>query len=372
MLSWEQVLARRSAAQHLSARLPAGPPEPVVADLCGLHAQVMSSADLALWARMSGAAAEDVPRALTGTRTLVKTWAMRGTLHLLPSDQMPRYLAGLRLNRDHLDQRLLDYHDVTVREIAAVIDAVPVALDGRCLLREELAAEVARITGIGHLEEKLRSGRGGLLKPAARNGHLCFGPSQGRNVTFCRPDQWLHAWHEVEPRAALRDLNTRYLTAYGPATHDDLARWWGIARRAARALLEDLGDDLERVDVEGYKAWDLRGADERMAGRAGTQVVRLLPGFDPHVMGSAQQIRQLLGDRDLRDRVWRKAGWVSPVLLVDGRVQGVWEQKRSARRLEVTVEPFVPLNDEAREQVADETRRLGDFLGTPTTLTYGS
>ena len=94
-MKWESVLAWRVQRQHLARR--ADDAFAVTSDLCGLHAQVMSSAQLTLWARMDDP--PDVEDLLWRQRTLVKTWTLRGTLHLLPPDELPLYTgaqAGLK------------------------------------------------------------------------------------------------------------------------------------------------------------------------------------------------------------------------------------------------------------------------------------
>ncbi len=85
-LTWSSVLAWRMERQHLAARAPAGALVDVVARICGLHAQVTSSAELTAWARVEALPRDAVACALWKERTLVKTWAQRGTLHLLPAD----------------------------------------------------------------------------------------------------------------------------------------------------------------------------------------------------------------------------------------------------------------------------------------------
>ncbi len=92
-LTWENVLAWRLRRQHLDRRAPREALLAAVADICGLHAQVMSSAELTAWARVEGIEPGAVGRALWEERTLVKTWAMRGTLHLLPASELPLWVA---------------------------------------------------------------------------------------------------------------------------------------------------------------------------------------------------------------------------------------------------------------------------------------
>ena len=153
-----------------------------------------------------------------------------------------------------------------------MLAAIPAALDGRELTREELAVEVARVTGIDGLDGKLRGGFGDLLKPAAFRGDLCFAPSDGRNVRFARPDQWLGEWEAVEQDEAVREVTRRYLAAYGPANRETLARWFGMSSPAAAGRwLARLGDEAADGRARRRGAGDARrrrrGRGERRAGR---------------------------------------------------------------------------------------------------------
>src|SRR6516165_4113141 len=97
-LTWPRAAAWRLRRHHLDQRVPAGSMLAVASRLCGLHAQVMSSAELTVWARVEGLDRRAVQRALWEDRTLVKTWAMRGTLHLLPASELPLWHAALATN----------------------------------------------------------------------------------------------------------------------------------------------------------------------------------------------------------------------------------------------------------------------------------
>src|SRR5262245_39693256 len=95
-LTWPQVLAFWMQRHFLEERAARSNLLPVVSRICGLHAQIMSSAELAASARVEGLDSGDVSRALWQERTLVKIWAMRWTLHLFSADDYPLYLAALR------------------------------------------------------------------------------------------------------------------------------------------------------------------------------------------------------------------------------------------------------------------------------------
>lgn len=94
-ISWEQALAWRMRRHHLLERASPDDLVNVVDRLRGLHAQVMSSVDLALWARIDRLEQNAVADALWQKRTLVKMWDMRATLHVLPTVGLGAWIGGL-------------------------------------------------------------------------------------------------------------------------------------------------------------------------------------------------------------------------------------------------------------------------------------
>src|SRR3712207_1798974 len=194
-----QGVAWRVKRQHLDSRTARGQALAVVRQIRGLHAQVMSSAELTLWARGADLDPDAVQKALWEERALVKTWAMRGGLPLLPAAELSIWVGaqGALKPRYHAPSWLRHF-GLTREEAEALIAAIPEALDGRMLTREELAQEVVRLVGSEELGGKLRHSWGALLKPAAFRGHLIFAPSLGQNVRFTRPERWLAQWQPVE------------------------------------------------------------------------------------------------------------------------------------------------------------------------------
>src|SRR5260370_3507842 len=216
-IPWEQVALFRANRHRLHRRAPRGAMLRVVAEICGLHAQVLSSAELSLWARIDHLTPAAVRRALWSEGSLVKTWAMRGTLHLLPRTELPLFFGALSTYTHFLKQAWLKYFGVTKDELEEGIAALAQTLPGRVLTSAELAAEVARRTGSSKYGAVLRQSWGVMLKPAAFRGQLCFAESQGQRVRFTHP-------RVVEPlggQEALREMARRYLVAYGPATRQD-------------------------------------------------------------------------------------------------------------------------------------------------------
>jgi uncharacterized protein YcaQ len=371
-LTWDAVLAWRVRRQGLAERAPASALLDVTSRLCGVHAQVASSAELTLWARVDGLRPGAVDRLLWEERALVKTWAMRGTLHLLAAAELPRYVAALsRLRPRHHQPAWLRAHELTREQAEDMLAAIPAALHGEPLTREALAAAVAARTGHDALAEKLSGGFGDLLKPAAFAGDLCFGPNEGRLVRFTRPQAWLGSWAAEDPADASAAVVRAYLAAYGPAPREQFQRWFGMTSPAeAGRWLRALGDDVTEVEVEGERGWMLAAdvAEAAAAGPAG--VVRLLPAFDQYVVAAPRGAEAILPEAN-RGRVYRPQGWLSPVLLADGRIVGTWShERRSADGLAVEIAPFGRLPAAVRGGAEVEAERLAGFLGSALLLRW--
>jgi hypothetical protein len=372
-LTWKQAAAWRAQRHHLDGRAPARNMPAVASRLCGLHAQVLSSSVLTLWARIERLERGDVQQALWKDRTLVKTWAMRGTLHLLPADELPLWHAVLATSRRYLRPAAWKkYFGITIEELDRLTEAVGTVLDGRVMTREELAREVGKLTGSRAFARNLAAGSWGtILKPAAFTGRLCFGPSVGTRVCFTRPNSWVRIQHEsVDHPTAIAEVTRRYLAAYGPATYHDLARWWGGGGVAiARQWIQSLTDEVAPVDLEGKQGWMLTADVREIQKIPPMRSVRLLPAFDQYVVAASHHAEHLLTG-DLRGRVYRPQGWISPVLLVNGFMHGVWRHEVKGSQVEVVIEPFVKLPVWVRRAAASEAERLAEFLGGKLKLSW--
>src|SRR5581483_4530387 len=337
----------------------------VVSRLCGLHAQVMSCAELTAWARVEGLDRQAIHQALWKDRTLVKTWAMRGTLHLLPASELSLWHAALGESRRYLRPAAWQkYFGITMDELNKLTEAIGTALSDRVMTREELAQEVDRLTGSRGLGHKLaQSSWGSILKPAAFTGRLCFAPRLGQRVRFTRPDTWLTAQAQAfDSGSAGATITRRFLAAYGPATYHDLARWWnGGGISIARQWIASLGDDVSAVDVEGTQAWMLATDIREMRDLPPSRSVRLLPGVDQYVVAASHHVTHFLPG-DLRNKIFRPQGWISPVLLVNGRILGIWRHEIKGSRAEVVIAQFVKVPILARRAAGKEAERLAAFL----------
>jgi winged helix DNA-binding protein len=363
-LTWPQVHAFRLHRHHLLSRAPKKELARVVGDVGGVQAQVMSTAELQVAVRVD-CNVEDVRNALWKDRSLVKTWLMRGTLHLARSDDLPLYVGAMSaLWKSQMRPSWLKDMETTEAEFWKIVDQVGSALDGKPLTREELVAAVGKGKSerIRHL---LASGWGGMLKPAARSGLLCFGPNRGQSVTFVRPERWLASWRPVDKEKALALMARRYLSAYGPATKADFARWWGPWPGVGNAAWSALKDDLLTVSVDGMTMQMLEKDIDSLRGASVHESVQMLPGFDTYLLGYAT--RDHLVDRPFASRVSRTAGWISACVLLNGQVVGTWTHVVKKGTLQITVTPFRRVPAWVNSEIKKRARTIGDALSADKT-----
>jgi DNA glycosylase AlkZ-like len=371
--TWDAVLARR-LDRHALTR-PAGSAADVAGAVCGVHAQILTAAEWSIGLRLAGADRDDVRAALWETRDLVKTFGPRGTVHLLPTRDLPVWTGALaavprslpsfspevRLSPEQLDE--------VVAGIGAVLADAELTID-------ELDAALAEEVGPWAVERCMPAFQDlwprwrQLTSTAAHRGVLCFGRNRGQKVTYTNPHRWLPGFRPDDGDTAVRALVSRYLYAYGPATPQHFARWLNIPPRRAGELFAELAPDLEQVEVDGQPAWTL-------AGDTGTPQepphgVRLLPYFDAFVV--VGQPREWLYPGAAATRALTPTGQAGnyPVVLVDGVVGGVWHQKRSGRRLAITVEPLCKLTAGQRRQLDAEVELVGAVSEAEPTLTVGT
>lgn len=364
---WAEVCGARMAATWLAAPAPAERLVDVVRDMCGVHAQVPAAAEVSLGIRVAGITRVDVRAALADGR-LVRTYGPRGTVHVLPGDELGLWLAALAAaprRENPVDPRyglLPAQLDAVLGAIAEVLDEHEAAgRDGPTW--PELGTEVVRRTGPWAADEVYPAfgERWPRWRPAigvaAARGLLVFGPNRGNRVTYRRADPAL-----VLPGGewALGQVALRYLRSYGPATPAHFAQWLGMLPGAATALFRTL--DLERV-ADGY----------RPAGWSpppGARPLRLLPHFDAYLIACHPRPAVFPGRAATRALSGGAAGPV-PALLVDGTVAGVWHQRRSGRRLALTVEPFAPLDAGGLAAVHAQADRIGEIVEATPTVTIG-
>ena len=367
-ITWQQALAWRMR-RHLLDPIGRLSVADVVGRLCGVQTQVASSAELAVRVRREHSRPGEVDRALRDGR-LIKTWAMRGTLHLLTPEAGGNFLSIIAAGRSWERPSWQRYFGVTPKQVEALRGAARDALESGPLTRDELVTAIVARRGLGHVGEALRSGWGTLLKPLAWQGDLCFGPSRGNRVTFMRPQHASARWRDLpDPDDAAPPAIRDYLRAYGPATVDAFGGWlaggW-FGKRQLRAWFGALDHQLAEVDVDGTRRYVLAEDLAELVATRPIPAVRLLPGFDQYVLGPGT------GDGHVvpaarRAAVSRQSGWISPVVVAGGVVRGTWELDGDEARIAWFEESGRP----PRRALQGEVGRLSSILGRDLRLAIG-
>lgn len=335
-------------------------------NVCGIQAQVMSAAHLAMWARAHHVTKGEIESALWEKRALVKTNCMRGTLHLLTAEDYPIYIAALKGSRARQLQAVMARWGVTAKESAAVEDAAVESLGAGPMTRSLLTRQVlSRVKVRKRARTWFEKSWWGAIYRGIVEGKVCYGAQRGPEITLVRVDQWLPKMKNIPEAEAQPILFRRFLRAYGPATVRDFAKWTGLPMRTARAAMEPVKHDLLEVEVEGRSALILRQDEEQLLKSALDEpVLRLLPNFDTYLLAHAE--KDHLVERQHYKKVYRNQGWISPVVLLNGKVIGTWSLARPAKRAatlwRLEIEPFEKLSASLMKRVGAEADSLGKFL----------
>jgi len=353
----------RLRAQGLARPASDVQPEALVAALIGVQAQDMPGAELSLWARSADLRPGQLGQAI-GDRRVVRTWAMRGALHLLAGSDVRWVLAAISpaLTKPSARHAGLGLDSDTFAGAESILRAA--LHGGQRRTRAELG-ETLRAHGIAPDGQRLPH----ILGYLSLQGVLCQGPPCGTEPTYVLLDEWIPADGPVERTDALGRLARRYLTGYGSAHVRDFAWWSGLPLSDARMAWDLIMPEITAVIIRGTR-YAVLGSGHGGSASTSTRTApnaRLLPGFDSYMLGYKD--RGLILDPAYTKRVNAGGGMLKPTVVVNGCVVGVWGRTIQRRRLGVTVTLFVCLAADAADAVADEAVRLGRFLELETDLT---
>lgn len=375
-VSWKQVAAFRLSRHRLSKKTSLAALSSVPGDMAGAQAQVLLAGQMSIWPRVKGARLQDVESALWKERTLVRAWGMRGTMFLLPSDELSVFVRG-SARRAAYNLNWAIRHAGSKQDVDKLLDRVSEILE-EPRTRTDLAQMLTESHGyktkskaaggwgdkrkVPHVKVGTISlSMGFLLHIIRARDVICSGSNQGTEASYVRADKWIKNWKDVSQEKAERELLVKYLKAHGPATINDFAIWEGLYMKDAKDIWSKEAENIVEVDIEGSKAGTLESdLPELESAKINEPVVRLVPYFDSFLLGHKSHLN--IVDEKNRKKVYRSQGWVSPVLLVDGRAQGVWSHVQKKNDLEVKITPFSKLSNQVTERAKEEASDLGRFL----------
>jgi len=343
----------------------------VVDHICGLHAQVPTTPYLSLWNRVEDFEDILLDEALYKAKSLVKTWVMRGTLHVIPSADLPVYNRALRrmwFEHHGRFMRAPDWPSIDERS-NVIYPRILEALSQKPLKRKDLNDKVrSLLKDDSKPYERLFSGWGGILKETAYEGLTVHAQPCERESCFARLDKWLpHIdLDKISEEEAHERLLMKYLHGYGPATQQDFCLWSGIMANDAKKAIEKASSTITQVKVEGNKArflfskkdvdlLDSVNLDEKAP-------PCLLPKYDSLLLGHKYRTRII--QEEHKKRVFKpKVGDIAATVLINGRIVGTWRHKKSKRALTIMITPFEKIAKEDLKEVEQKAKELCQYMG---------
>jgi len=343
-------LARLRARAQLLDR-PAGLRDPaeVARSMAGAQAQEKRAGLLQFRSRNRALTAAGVEHARVEERSLTRGWLMRGTVHLVPTEDyrwmLPLFAGPIASE----SRRRLGQLGIETRAQERALAAIARSLEDEGALTRTSIVDRLRRRRIELTPET----RVHLMRVVVAEAVACIGPDEGGSGTLVLSRDWLGAGEGRDREASLGELARRYLGAFAPATERDFAKWSGLSLRDCRAGLERIAGELRHLG-DGLIAL---GGYTLRAPRS--PLVRLLPAFDTYLMG--YESRRHAVSEDGARRILPGGGVLRPTICVDGRFVALWSSKRSGRRLDIAIEPLEEVPDAQLEAIAAEVEDIGRF-----------
>ena len=313
-----ELLRRRMGSQLLLGGRR--DPVEVVRWFGAMQAQDLEPSLTAVALRAGLPSAAPVDQAFADGR-LVRTWPMRGTLHVMAVEDARWWTAataGRALATAAGRYRALGLSEPDFERGRVVAESL---LAGRTVARTELIAAFAD-AGLDP------SGQRGIhvIGWLAMHGVIYVGARIGR-----QPGYGLLADLDagsVAPADPAAEIARRYVRSHGPVTAHDLAWWTGLTVTVARAALDRLGEGFACTEYDGRPHWfaDVPAPRRLPAGPL------LLPRFDEYVLGYRDRTAALDAEHFLRV-VPGGNGMFMQTVIERGRVTAVW--RGAGDRLEV-------------------------------------
>lgn len=328
--------------------------------MLALQGQDLAGAKWSVGVRVAGAT-EAMVDAAFDAGDIVRSWPMRGTLHVVAAEDLgwllaltsARMLASAASRRSALG--------ITDRDVERAREIVVSELSGRRTLARRALLQALDAGGVA------TTGQRGyhLLWYLAQTGTLVLGASHATGQAFALLEEWVPYARPLERDEALGELVLRYVRSHGPVTVSDIARWVGLTITDIRRGLVVAGGHLTSVAVDGtdyHVAPELLDLDLHES-----RGLQLLPGFDEYLLGYGDRSASLPAEHaDLV--VPGGNGMFRPTIVVDGEVVGTWSRTIRSGDVAIATRLFPGVQPVPVEAIAAAAERFGAFVGRPAHL----
>jgi hypothetical protein len=353
-----RLAALRLAAQRIGSSELTTPGD-TVRWMLAMQGQEFAGVRWSVGLRHGGATEADVAAALDAGE-IVRSWPLRGTLHLVAAEDLGWMLALTAPRLMVSAARRRAWLGITDADVEGARAAAIAALTGRRVLTRDALLATIDSAGVGTAGQRAYH----LLWTLAQTGTLVLGPTEGTQQTFALLDEWVPKPRRLERDEALSELALRYIRSHGPATDKDLARWSGLTLGDVRRGLAVCVGRLTTLELGGST---YHVAPETLADAAPQARVSLLPGFDEYLLGYRDRTAVLAPEHS--DAIVPGGNGVfKPTIVVDGEVVGTWRRRVTAGEIVIEPAPFGRLSGRDRKGLEEAARAYGAFIGLPARL----
>jgi hypothetical protein len=321
-----------------------------------MQAQDLNSVLWSLGARLPGRTMTEIV-AETERRDVVRTWPMRGTVHLIPSADAHWMLdlTGVRMLVGAEKRRAI--LGLSEKDADRAADILATALAGGGRLTRSACVAAINDGGVPV------SGQMGyhLLWYASQRGVTAVAPNEGKEQTFVLLDDWAQQRNSPSRDEALGILAHRYFRSHGPTTAKDFAGWTALTMGDARAGIAAAG--LTSVDVDGVQMW----ADPAVLDAGPVRGWHALPGFDEYMLGYKDRTMMATPEM-LKSIIPGGNGVFQSTLVRDGRVMAVWKRTLGKKAVSVVVSPLVDFTAKDWTAAEEALQPFGAFVELPVTV----
>jgi hypothetical protein len=355
----------RAATQLLHRPASAKDPAEIAREIAGAQAQDVYAGPLQFRARSRQLTAADIKRARAEDRSLLRTWVMRMTIHLIPADDAGWWLPLFEPAMERWSRRRLEQLGMPARSVEKSLWVIAKALDDGPITRTEARERVTEAgIELRSQTDPQRSQTGQhIVGLAVLSGLAVLGPDRGSQSMLIRREDWLGKAPPFDRDRALAELARRYLGAFGPATDRDFGYWAGLPLRDVRAGLAAISGEIDEARVGQETMLTLRGAVPRAPA---TGQVRMLGNFDTYLLGWKDRAFAVSNEHAAHVKEGG-GGWIRPVIVRDGVVVGGWRSSRKEGRLEISLNLDSAMRKELAPAIEAEVADLARFEGIEVT-----
>lgn len=349
-MNLDEIAVERLYNQHIGYKEFKSPDE-MVSWLAAVQAQDYAGAKWSIGLRLQGVSDKDVEDALKN-QSIVRTWALRGTLHFLSANDfrwIVNLLAPRIIARNARRYRELGLGEEELSESSKILDN---ALKGGNRLNRRELVKILEDNNISTEGQRAAY----ILQRASLDGIICQSVLE-KNIPIFLSTENLPK-NEMKCEDALIELAKRYFTSHGPATIKDYVWWSGLLVKDARYGLDGIKSELEEIIIKDQTYWKF---PSNSSNKFKLPKINLLPGFDDYLL-SYRDRSASIAPKQAKMLKPANGGMFHPTILINGQVTGIW--KRYLRRDQVSVEikMFRKLNINENKILNSELRRYGEFL----------